>query len=55
MTVNPTFTSSGIVSNYNGYNVSFFGANDGAINLTTIGGSGTYTYSWTGPNGFTST
>uniref|UniRef100_UPI0040473571 T9SS type B sorting domain-containing protein n=1 Tax=Flavobacterium sp. TaxID=239 RepID=UPI0040473571 len=55
ITVNPTFTSSGIVSNYNGYNVSFFGANDGAINLTTIGGSGTYTYSWTGPNGFTST
>jgi gliding motility-associated-like protein len=32
-----------------------FGANDGSINLTTLGGSGTYTYSWTGPNGFTST
>ncbi|WP_160169136.1 PKD-like domain-containing protein, partial [Flavobacterium sasangense] len=55
ITVNPTFTSSGVVSNYNGYNVSVFGGNDGAINLTTIGGSGTYTYNWTGPNGFTST
>ena len=55
ITVNPTFISSGVVSNYNGYNVSVFGANDGSINLTTVGGSGTYTYSWTGPNGYTST
>ena len=55
ITVNPTFSSSGIVSNYNGYNISVFGANDGSINLTTLGGSGSYTYSWTGPNGFTST
>ena len=55
ITVNPTFTASGIVSNYNGYNISVFGANDGSINLTTLGGSGTYTYSWNGPNGFTST
>ncbi len=55
ITVNPTLISSGVVSNYNGYNVSVFGANDGSINLTTVGGSGTYTYSWTGPNGYTST
>ena len=55
ITVNPTLSSSGIVSNYNGYNISVFGANDGSINLTTLGGSGSYTYSWTGPNGFTST
>ena len=55
ITVNPTFSSSGVLSNYNGYNVSVFGANDGSIDLTSIGGSGVYTYSWVGPNGFTST
>ena len=53
ITVNPTFTASGILSNYNGYNVSVFGGNDGSINLTVAGGSGTYTFSWVGPNGFT--
>jgi large repetitive protein len=53
ITVNPTFTASGVLSNYNGYNVSVFGGNDGTINLTVAGGSGTYTYSWVGPNGFT--
>ena len=55
LTVNPTFTASGVVSNYNGYNVSVFGGNDGTINLTVAGGSGTYTYNWVGPNGFTAT
>ncbi|SHF90240.1 gliding motility-associated C-terminal domain-containing protein [Flavobacterium segetis] len=54
ITVNPTLSSSGNLSNYNGYNISVFGAADGAINLTTMGGSGVYTYSWTGPNGYTS-
>ena len=53
ITVNPTFTASGVLSNYNGYNVSVFGGNDGTINLTVAGGSGTYTYNWVGPNGFT--
>jgi gliding motility-associated-like protein len=53
-TVNPTFISTGIVSNYNGYNVSIFGGNDGFINLTTLGGSGAYTFSWIGPNGYLS-
>ena len=28
---------------------------DGAIPVTASGGTGTYTYAWTGPNGFTST
>lgn len=28
---------------------------DGAIDITASGGSGGYTYSWTGPNGFTAT
>lgn len=30
-------------------------ATDGAIFITAEGGSGNYTYNWTGPNGFTST
>ncbi|MBP6754665.1 MAG: gliding motility-associated C-terminal domain-containing protein, partial [Bacteroidia bacterium] len=55
ITVNPTFTASGVLSNYNGYNVSVFGGNDGTINLTVAGGSGSYTYNWVGPNGFTAT
>jgi gliding motility-associated-like protein len=55
ITVNPTFTASGVLSNYNGYNVSVFGGNDGTINLTVAGGDGTYTYNWVGPNGFTAT
>ena len=29
--------------------------NSGAVNLTVYGGTGPFTYSWTGPNGFTST
>lgn len=55
ITVNPTLIASGVLSNYNGYNVSIFGGNDGTINLTVAGGSGTYTYNWVGPNGFTAT
>lgn len=53
ITVNPTLLSSGTISSYNGYGVSFFGATDGFIDLTVTGGSGVYTYTWTGPNGFT--
>lgn len=29
--------------------------NDGAVNLTATGGTGNFTYKWTGPNNFTST
>jgi hypothetical protein len=36
-----------------GYHISCPGANDGSIDLTVNQGSGGYTYSWTGPNGFT--
>ncbi|MEC4050509.1 PKD domain-containing protein [Flavobacterium sp. SUN046] len=53
ITVNPTLFASGVMSNYNGYNVSVFGASDGFVHLTVNGGSGVYTYNWTGSNGFT--
>ena len=55
ITVNPTIVATGTTSNYNGYGVSFFGATDGSIDLTVTGGSGVYTYTWSGPNGFTAT
>ncbi len=41
-------------SDYNGFGISCFGAGDGFIEATVSGGSGTYTFSWEGPNGFTS-
>ena len=43
------------VSNYSGYEISCFGANDGAIQVFVEGGIGPYIYNWTGPNGFSST
>ena len=47
------------ISNYNGFEISCYEANDGYINLNPIGGTPSqagseYIYSWTGPNGFTS-
>ncbi|MBK8847279.1 MAG: SprB repeat-containing protein [Bacteroidetes bacterium] len=39
-------------SNYNGNNISCFGAQDGSINVTVSGGIPPYTYNWS--NGFTS-
>ncbi|EPR70936.1 T9SS C-terminal target domain-containing protein [Cyclobacterium qasimii] len=38
----------------NGYEISCYGADDGSIELNPSGGTGNYTMSWTGPNGFTS-
>jgi large repetitive protein len=38
-----------------GDNVSCFGASDGFIDITTTLGTPNYTWSWTGPNGFTAT
>lgn len=37
-----------------GYNVSCADATDGSIDATVSGGTGTFSYFWTGPNGFTS-
>lgn len=52
ITVNPAILTSSTLSNFNGFNVSTVGASDGAINVTVTGGSGTYTYLWSGPSGF---
>ncbi|WP_164675187.1 PKD domain-containing protein [Anditalea andensis] len=42
-----------VLSDYNGFNITCSGATDGSINLQVGGGIGEYTYTWTGPNGFT--
>ncbi|RTY83336.1 T9SS type B sorting domain-containing protein [Flavobacterium sp. ZB4P23] len=52
ITVSPAIITSSIPSNFNGFNVSTIGASDGAINVTVTGGSGAYTYLWSGPSGF---
>ncbi len=39
---------------YNGVNISCFGGNDGAINVSAAGGTAPYTYAWTGPGAFAS-
>jgi gliding motility-associated-like protein len=39
-------------SNDNNYEISCHGANDGYIRMTISGGSGIYTYSWEGPDGY---
>ena len=46
--------ASGVPSNYNGFEISCNGANDGFVILTVSGGATDYTYSWTGPNGYSS-
>lgn len=43
------------LADHNGSHTSCSGAADGAINLATVGGTPGYTYSWSGPDGFTST
>lgn len=55
VTVDPLINANPIITNN-----SCFGSNDGAINLTVSGGipfttGAPYHFSWTGPNGFTST
>ncbi|MDT0651827.1 SprB repeat-containing protein, partial [Autumnicola edwardsiae] len=47
-------TYAAISINANSQDVSCIGGADGAINITVSGGSGGYNYSWSGPNGFSS-
>jgi len=42
------------VSDNNGSGITCAGANDGSIDLSVVGGSGSYTFDWNGPNGFAS-
>jgi gliding motility-associated-like protein len=42
-------------SDYNGFNISCYGKSDGSVSIVTTSGQPPYTYSWTGPFGFTST
>ncbi|MEA1887633.1 MAG: gliding motility-associated C-terminal domain-containing protein, partial [Bacteroidota bacterium] len=41
-------------SNYNGYGISCYGMNDGFINISVTSGDEPYVFTWTGPDGFTS-
>jgi len=54
ITVLPLITTTSITSGFNGFNISVTDGTDGWIDVTVAGGSGTYTYTWTGPDGFTS-
>ncbi|UPT68693.1 MAG: Ig-like domain-containing protein [Sphingobacteriales bacterium JAD_PAG50586_3] len=50
----PPVNASGVESVYaGGFNVGCNGGNDGAIDITVTGGSGTYTFTWSGPNNYT--
>lgn len=50
--VNPSISINDEVSDYSGFGISCFGANDGRITLNPQGGNGNLKISWTGPNGF---
>lgn len=47
--------SNAVVSDHNGFSISCFGAQNGAIDISISGGTPTYDYLWTGPDGFTAT
>ena len=55
ITVNPSIEAEPLISDFSGYQISCYGAGDGTIQPNPSGGDGNYTFSWTGPNGFTST
>ena len=59
ITVNGNIDPKPTISNYNGYQISCFDADDGFINLSPEGGTPNdsipfYFYEWTGPNNFSS-
>ncbi|MGM0947017.1 MAG: PKD domain-containing protein [Bacteroidota bacterium] len=54
ITVNPDITIQATIPDYNGFQISCHGANDGSIKLALSGGNGQYDIDWNGPNGFSS-
>jgi gliding motility-associated-like protein len=54
ITVNPDIAIQATIPDYNGFQISCNGANDGSIKLALTGGNGQYEIDWTGPNGFSS-
>lgn len=55
LTAPAPIASSGVAVEYaGGFNVSCNGGSNGAIDVTVSGGSGSFTYNWSGPNGYTS-
>ncbi|MFZ2286037.1 MAG: gliding motility-associated C-terminal domain-containing protein, partial [Bacteroidales bacterium] len=50
--VHPLITYDEALSNYNGFNISCFGLADGSIRLTPTVDLAPFTYSWRGPNGY---
>ncbi|AGA78174.1 PKD domain-containing protein [Echinicola vietnamensis] len=55
VTVYPAITIQEDMTDYSGYAISCFGANDGRIAVVPTGGNGQYQYAWSGPDGFTAT
>jgi len=55
VTVNPSISATYTTSMYNGFEISAAGASDGSIDITPVGGSGNYQYTWTYPDGTTQT
>lgn len=53
ITVNPSISLIEDVSDFSGFGISCFGANDGRISVLPKGGNGNFTFTWTGPGGFT--
>jgi gliding motility-associated-like protein len=55
ITVNPSVKLSPAISDFNGFEISCTGENNGQISLNPSGGNGVFTYEWKGPSGFVST
>jgi gliding motility-associated-like protein len=51
----PPLTYTSDLSDFNGYNVSCYGSSNGNIQIDLTSGLAPYSYSWTGPDGFSST
>jgi gliding motility-associated-like protein len=50
----PPLTFASTLSQYNGFNISCFGLTNGSVDITLTSGEEPFIYSWTGPDGFTS-